>query len=42
MIQHTPSRNGKANPNHVFELFASLSNNKATDVRVAITAKCGG
>ena len=29
-------RNGKANPNHMFELFASLSNNRATDVRVAL------
>ena len=29
-------RNGKANPNHMFEIFANLSNNRATDVRVAL------
>ena len=25
-------RNGKANPNHLFEFFANLSQNRATDV----------
>ena len=29
-------RNGKAKPNHLFELFANLSQNIATDVRVAL------
>ena len=29
-------RNGKENPNHLFEFFANLSQNSATDVRVAL------
>ena len=29
-------RNGKANPDHLFEFFANLSQNSATDVRVAL------
>ena len=27
-----PFRNGKANPNHLFEFFANLSQNRARDV----------
>ena len=29
-------KNGKANPNHIFEIFASIGCNIATDVRVAL------